>query len=267
MDPSTLPSILKKILESKKERLKHARSRRSLEELKAGIRDLSRPRGFRDAVMGHDSIHIIAEMKRRSPSKGLLANSYDIPALRKAYEGGGADAFSILTEEDHFGGSLEHLETLRDLTEKPILRKDFIFDEYQIYESRLAGADAVLLIAVLLDKSRIEDLVGLAGQHGLNALVEIHTAEELEWVLDTDADLLGINNRNLHTFDVSLETSVTLARRIPEDLTKVGESGIHSRKDIERLTAAGITAFLVGEHLVKSLDPASAIRQLKGQAP
>ena len=208
---------------------------------------------------------MIAEFKCRSPSRGELCRHFDIPSLHKAYEEGGADAYSVLTEEDHFGGSLEHLKTLRALTDRPILRKDFLLSPYQLYESRSAGADAVLLIAACLSRNELAQLINLSADLGLSALVEVHTDEELDTALGAKASIIGINNRNLHTFEVSLKTAVRLAKQIPAGCTVVSESGIRTREDIVRLEAAGIHAFLIGESLVTAADPSALLKDLKGE--
>ena len=247
---------------SKKERLR--RNRIPLETLVSRLSDLPDTADFMGALRSDGPAKIIAEFKRRSPSRGELCSNYDLKSLQGRYEKGGADAYSVLTEEDHFGGSLEHLKSLKALTVKPVLRKDFLFTPYQLYESRIAGADAVLLIAACLPGRELFDLAGLAAELGLAALVEVHTEEELERALEAGVTVIGINNRNLHTFEVDLDTAVRLAEKIPEGHTIVSESGIHRREDIERLQEAGIHAFLIGESLVTSQDPSALLKALKG---
>jgi indole-3-glycerol phosphate synthase len=279
-----MPSILKTILNVNAVRLeeqKHLLPRWELEQL---CKDLPPPRQFRTALdpaanttgpadnnavteppafRRAASVSIIAEVKRRSPSRGVIRRDFDLTAIHKAYQRGGADAYSVLTEKDHFGGSLADLKALRALTAVPILRKDFLFDPYQIYEARSAGADAVLLIVAALEEHQLTELIELSRELGLEALVEVHSARELERALACDARIVGINNRDLHSFEVDLSKSLQLARQIPTNITVVSESGIHGPEDIRRLTEAGIRIFLVGEHLMQSQDPATALRRLK----
>lgn len=265
--PEKIPSILRKILARKKVRLRQDMQRVPRAELEAAIPGLPAPRDFAAAVGGSNSINIIAEIKHRSPSAGVIREPFSVGELQLAYEQGGADAFSVLTEEDYFGGSLEHLLALRRATQKPILRKDFLVSPYQIFESRAAGADAVLLIAAVLSTRRLTELLALCAELGLAVLVEVHTLAEMLAVRRTPAAIIGINNRDLHSFRVDLDTSVALSPYVPEGRIAVSESGIRSRKDIEKLGAAGIHAFLIGEHLMRSENIPSAIRELKGGQP
>jgi indole-3-glycerol phosphate synthase len=264
--PDKIPSLLQKILKRRRERLARDMGRVSRSELEAVISGLPAPLDF-TAALGGSNVSIIAEMKRKSPSAGVIREPYSVAELRLAYEGGGADAFSVLTEEDFFGGSLADLSGLRRETRKPILRKDFLFHPYQIYESRAAGADAVLLIAALLSPGRLRDLQALASELGLACLVEVHTREELLAARAAGAAIIGINNRDLHTFRVDLDTSLTLSRLLPEGCTGVSESGIRGPGDIGKLAAAGIRSFLIGEHLLRAIDIPAALRRLKGAAP
>lgn len=264
--PDRIPSLLRKILKRRKARLARDMARLPQRELEAVIRGLPAPLDFTAAV-GGPGVSIIAELKRRSPSAGVIREPYSVAELRQAYEQGGADAFSVLTEEDFFGGSLADLSCLRRLTRKPVLRKDFLFSPYQIYESRAAGADAVLLIAAMLSPGRLADLLSLARHLQLAALVEVHTLEEMLAVRDAGAAVIGINNRDLHTFRVDLDTAAALSGHVPEGCIAVAESGIRGRGDIEKLAAAGISGFLVGEHLLRADDIPAAVRRLKGEAP
>jgi indole-3-glycerol phosphate synthase len=257
-----MPSILRRIVDKKRQRLTAVMAGFSIPEARKRIGDLPPTRDFEHAI-GKAGVNIIAELKQRSPSRGLIRDPYDIAAIHRAYERGGADAFSVLTEKDFFGGSLEDLKTLRELTEKPILRKDFLFDERQVYEARLAGADAILLIAAVLGSQELQSLLDLAGELDLACLAEVHTLEELEDVLQTGARVVGINNRDLHTFEVNLDTSMHLGSRIPDDRILVCESGITGPEDIRRLVASGARAFLVGEHLMTAPDPSLPLRALK----
>jgi len=211
-------------------------------------------------------VRIIAEIKRRSPSRGVLRVDLDVPALARAYAAGGADALSVLTEEDHFDGRLQYLGVAKEATALPVLRKDFLTDPYEIYEARASGADAVLLIVAALAPEELTDLAGLSAELGLAVLVEAHNEAEIELAVSSRAPLVGINNRDLRTLEVSLETSLRLAPLVPAGRTAVAESGIHGPGDIRRLARVAIHAFLVGEHLMLAPDVAAALRSLKGGA-
>ncbi len=205
---------------------------------------------------------IIAEIKKASPSKGILATDFD-PARRACdYAAGGAAALSVLTDEKFFRGCMADLAAARGVCELPVLRKDFTLHENDVTEAAAGGADAILLIAAILETDEIRSLAAAAARFAMAALVEVHDARELAKALDAGAEIIGVNNRDLNTFEVTLETSVRLAADIPSGVLKVSESGIHSASDIERLRAAGYQAFLVGEHLMKSPDPAAAVRAL-----
>ena len=279
-----MPSILKTILAVKAARLEEQKRRLPGSELEQFCRDLPPSRDFRAALVpavkttgpadnrgstehpeqrGSGSVSIIAEFKRRSPSRGTILRDFDLPEIHRAYQRGGADAYSVLTEEDHFGGSLDDLEALRRLAAVPLLRKDFLFDPYQIYETRAAGADALLLIVAALEEAQLTELIELGRELHVEALVEVHSSWELERALACGARVVGINNRDLHSFEVDLSNSLELARQIPGNTTVVSESGIHGPHDIRRLAAAGIRSFLVGEHLMRTRDPAAALRRLK----
>ena len=207
---------------------------------------------------------IIAEIKKASPSKGVLAADFDPAQLAREYAAGGAAALSVLTDEKFFQGKMADLKAARGVCELPVLRKDFTLDENDVMEAAAAGADAILLIAAILDTNDIRRLAALAAVYGIAALVEVHDEAELAKASDAEARIIGVNNRDLNTFEVTLETSLRLARRIPAGVLKVSESGIHSAHDIARLREAGFQAFLVGEHLMKSQDPANALRALTG---
>ena len=215
--------------------------------------------------MPSQTTRIIAEIKQASPSKGILrANLEPIP-LAQAYQRGGAAAISVLTEQHFFLGKLNHLEQIREVSSLPILRKDFLFDPYQLYEARAYGADAVLLIADILEGNQLGELVDVCREVELEALIEVHTREELEKVLESKTRLIGINNRNLHTFQTDLRTTLELIREIPEGKIAVSESGIRNREDIVLLENAGVAAFLIGESLVRADDPAARLRALLGK--
>lgn len=205
---------------------------------------------------------IIAELKKASPSKGVLAPVYDPHLLAPAYQSGGAAALSVLTDRNFFHGRLEDLQQARAATSIPILRKDFTIDPLNVVEAAAAGADAILLIAAILSGAELRELRELAGSYRMAALVEVHDFLELERAIGSGATVIGVNNRDLRTFEVRLDTSLRLAERMPANVTRVAESGIHSAGDIRTLTAAGYHAFLIGEHLMTSADPAQSIRDL-----
>jgi indole-3-glycerol phosphate synthase len=205
---------------------------------------------------------IISEIKKASPSKGLLVENFRPAELARQYEQGGAAALSVLTDREFFQGSLDDLRTARAACTLPVLRKDFTLTDYHVLEAAAVGADALLLIVAILDDAALTSLRELAAEYGMAALVEAHTAEELERALRSGAQLVGINNRDLNTFQVSLDTSVALAKNIPSEVLKVSESGIFSAEDIHRLMDARFDAFLIGEHLVKSGNATQALREL-----
>jgi indole-3-glycerol phosphate synthase len=218
-------------------------------------------RDFRRALAARAPA-IIAEIKKASPSKGLLAQDFDAARLARQYEAGGAAALSVLTDEAFFQGSLADLAAARGVCGLPLLRKDFTLYGNHVTEAAAGGADAILLIAAILDAGEIRKLAAMAAGYGMAALVEVHDERELAKALDAGAGIVGVNNRDLTTFEVTLETSLRLAQHIPSGVLKVSESGIRTARDIERLREAGYQAFLVGEHLMKSADPAEAVRAL-----
>jgi indole-3-glycerol phosphate synthase len=214
-------------------------------------------------ALNRPGIGVIAEFKRRSPSAGILREGADLTRMASAYERGGADALSVLTEGPNFDGSLEDLRTARAACGLPVLRKDFILDPYQLYEARAAGADAVLLIVAALTLSELRSLRGLARELDLDVLVEAHDAAELRVALDGGADLIGINNRDLRDFSVDVERTFALLGEIPADVTVVSESGVGDAAQLARLQAAGVAAVLVGESLMRAHEPAEALRALR----
>ena len=222
------------------------------------------PRGslFESALGRPGRKNVIAECKRRSPSKGVLARDYDPVAIARAYARGGAAAISVLTEPTFFDGALEHLTAVRTAVDVPVLRKDFIVDPYQLVEARAAGADAILLIVAALDQSDLVSLQAEAWALEMAALVEVHDDDELSRAIDAGARLIGVNNRNLRTLQVDVDASHRLAQRMPRDVVGVSESGLTSRHDLERLSADGYRAFLIGERFMTDPDPASAIAEL-----
>lgn len=219
------------------------------------------PKGFR-AALAAPGIRIIAECKRRSPSRGVLRADYDPAAIAQAYAAAGAAAVSVLTEPAFFDGALAHLEAVRASVDLPLLRKDFIVHEYQVLEARAGGADALLLIVAALDDGALRDLAAAARGHRLDVLVEVHDERELERALAAGADLVGVNNRNLRTLAVDVEASLRLAARMPPGVLPVAESGLKSGGDLRTLGAAGYRAFLVGERLMTAADPGAALAGL-----
>lgn len=250
-----------------------ANKRREVERAKAGrptdvdtLHDLPAPRDFAAALRG-PGLSIIAEIKRRSPSMGALRRKLDAAELARTYERSGASAISCLTDARFFGARPEDLTAARAAVRLPVLRKDFIVDAYQLYESRQIGADAVLIVMRILPPAQLRNLLAVARELNLAALVEVHDERELDLALQAEAGIIGINNRDLGTFTVSLDTSLRLRPRIPPSCISVAESGIRSRADVERVAQAGFDAVLVGESLLRAADPGAALRALKGGAP
>jgi indole-3-glycerol phosphate synthase len=254
----TVPDILARIVAVKREELASARPPR---EVLAARAERVERRDFRAALEGK-SPAIISEIKKASPSKGILAADFNPVRVARDYEQGGAAALSILTDRSFFQGSLADLECARAAVKLPVLRKDFTLDEYHVLEAAASGADAILLIAAILDERQIRDLRESAARWGIAALVEVHDERELDRAISAGAGIIGVNNRNLVNFEVSLETSLRLADRIPAGIVRVSESGIHSADDVARLRTAGYHAFLVGEHLMRAPNPAAALRAL-----
>ena len=259
-----VPDILARIVARKRDELAlatiaRAELEKQAEKLRAGRR------GFR-AALDRKTPAIIAEIKKASPSKGVLREDFQPDALAREYEENGAAAISVLTDGPFFQGSMADLRAARQAVRLPALRKDFTLNEYHVVEAAANGADAILLIAAILEEKQIRDLRELAGGWGVAALVEVHDERELKTALDAGADIVGVNNRNLKTFEVTLETSLRLGDNIPAGVLKISESGIHSREDIRRLAGAGFRAFLVGEYLLKSASPGAALGALAGPA-
>jgi len=256
----SVPDILARIVAQKEHELGSAVvPRADLERIahgrRASVRDFA-------AALSKRQPAIIAEIKKASPSKGLLAPNFDPVLLAKDYAAGGAVCLSVLTDRQFFQGSLEDLEAARASVSLPVLRKDFTTSDYHVVEATAHGADAILLIAAILTEKQLRDYRELAESFGMAALVEVHAEDELDRALASGARIVGINNRNLRTFEVTLETSLRLAEQIPTGVIKAAESGIRDAADIRSLTAAGFAAFLVGEHLVKSANPRSALEGL-----
>lgn len=255
-------SVLDSIIEGVREDL--AARRLPLAQLHQRIEDIA-PALDAYSSLSRDSINVIAEVKRSSPSKGSLAPITDPASLAEQYQEAGAAAVSVLTERRRFGGSLEDLDAVRKRIEIPVLRKDFMVDEYQFFEARAHGADIVLLIVAALSKSQLKDFYDLAIELGMASLIEVHTASELESAMDINPRMIGVNSRNLKTLDVDSSAFAQLIPQIPADVIRVAESGISTRADVEFAQNAGATAILVGEALVKSGDPISAMQELVGR--
>ena len=255
--------ILDDIVQVKKMELRKAKQIRKFVELKAKARHAAPLKPFE--LRKQNAVSIIAEVKRASPVKGVLKADLDPAAQALRYKEGGASAISVLTDEQFFKGSVDDLRAARDAARLPILRKDFIIDEYQLYEARVMLADAALLIVRILDKAQLRDYIALAREElKLATLVEVHTEKELDAALDAKAPVIGINNRDLDTFKVTLETTARLRTIIPSDTIVVSESGISKREDIVLLKNMKVDAALVGEELVKAVDPAAKIKELLG---
>jgi indole-3-glycerol phosphate synthase len=259
-------TFLDRIVAHKREEVAAARSALPLTDVRSRASEAPPPRPFAEALRA-PGISVIAEVKQASPSRGLLRAGFDPVWLAQKYREGGAAAISVLTDEKHFQGSLEHLRAVREALPDgpPLLRKDFLFGEYQLYEARASGADAVLLIVAVLGQPLLSELIALAREMGMDALVEVHDEAEMERAAEAGARLIGINNRDLRTFSVDLSTTERLRPLAPRQATLVAESGIFTRDDMSRLEAAGVQAALIGEALVTSADPAAKLRELLGR--
>ena len=247
-------TILDRILTHKMAELAERRTRHSLAQIRAEAEAAALTRAFEECLMATDNIAVIAECKRASPSAGIINEDFDPVDLAQRYEACGAAAISILTDAKFFGGSLEDLLAVRGAVSLPLLRKDFLFDPYQLYEARAAGADAILLIVAALEEGQLRDLLAEARELSLAALIEVHDETELERALQCEASLIGINNRDLRTFQTDLMTTTKLAPLMPSNITLVAESGIRSVADVSAMAAAGAQAVLIGETLVRAAD-------------
>jgi indole-3-glycerol phosphate synthase len=254
--------ILDKIHAYKLKEVAESKERVSIESLKERCKDV--PKAVRsDAVLKRDNrIKFIAEVKKASPSAGIIREDFNYINIAREYEAGGASAISVLTDKEFFKGDIKYLSEIKETVSLPALRKDFIIDPYQIYEARAAGADLVLLIARILTKEEIDAFLALSHELGMECLVEVHDNDELEKVLETEAAIIGINNRNLDTFKTNLDTTLQLRHRIPEGKIVVSESGIKTRADVLALEEAGIDAILIGETLMRSRDISQKIKEL-----
>ena len=272
-----MPAILDRIVAATRARVAEAKRSADLRELERRA-ERHVPRGFRRALenphfsqnqgeMGHPPVPVIAELKKASPSKGLIRAEFHVEELARDLEMAGAACLSVLTDEEFFQGSLENLRKASTTVRIPCLRKDFIIDEFQLMEARANSADAVLLIVAALTSRELAKLADAARAQGLDVLCEVHDEEELRRALDAGCDLVGVNTRDLRTFNVDLNTALSLAEKIPANVVRVAESGIHSYEDVARLRAAGYDAFLVGESLMRAASPGAALRELIAPVP
>jgi indole-3-glycerol phosphate synthase len=262
---ATPPTILRKILARKAAEVAARRNRCSLAELESRGREQSPVRGFTAALadrVGRHEAAVIAEVKKASPSKGVIRANFDPAAIAESYQSGGAACLSVLTDIDFFQGADDYLQAARAACELPVIRKDFTVDPYQVVEARAIGADAVLLIVAALDDDQMHELAATAAEVGVDVLVEVHDRAELERALELETRLVGINNRDLHSFDVHLETTLELLPHIPGDRVVVTESGIHSREDVALMRDNGVHAFLVGEAFMRAEEPGEKLAEL-----
>ena len=258
--------ILDDIVARKKKRLTELKKRSSYKELEKAVVSAPEPRDLFSPLKYGEKPAVIAEIKKASPSAGQIRSDLEVSKIAASYERAGAAAISVLTEEDFFEGRLEYLKEARGAVSLPMLCKDFIIDPIQVLTARSAGADGLLLIAALLSQSTLKELLAMARQLAMTCLVEVHDQEELSRVLETEARLIGINNRNLRTFQVSLETTFRLRPSIPSNRLVVSESGIQTRSDLHSLAAVGVDAVLVGTSLMRAEDPGAKLRELLGRA-
>ncbi|MCI5954614.1 MAG: indole-3-glycerol phosphate synthase TrpC [Lachnospiraceae bacterium] len=257
--------ILEEIAAKTKERIEEEKSKRSLKELKAIAAELKKDTGFPfEAALAKPGMSFICEVKKASPSKGIIAEHFPYVEIGKEYETAGADALSVLTEPYYFKGSDEYLSAIRKEVSIPIIRKDFTVDEYMIYQAKVIGADAVLLICSLLSPMQLSEYGGIAKELGLSALVEAHDGKEIDMALSAGAKIVGVNNRNLKDFTVDINNSVRLRELVPENILFVSESGMKNRADIARLEENGTDAVLIGETFMRSDNKAAVLRELRG---
>jgi indole-3-glycerol phosphate synthase len=259
--PSPTGTVLDRILEARRAEVEHRKKVLPLTALKYGVKAATPLRDF-SAALSKPGLNVIAELKPASPSRGVIRDPFDPSELARSLESAGAAALSVLTEGEFFGGSLKNLRDARKTSALPALRKDFIFDPWQAWETRANDADSFLLIAAALNDSQLAELLALARELGMEPLVEVHTREELDRVIAAGATIIGVNNRNLKTLEVRVQTSFDLIEHIPEGCIAVSESGLRSHDDLAKLRAAGFDAFLIGEQLMLAADPGVALAEL-----
>jgi indole-3-glycerol phosphate synthase len=257
-------TVLHRIVEARRAAIAHRQKSVPETVLRFGVKQAEPVRDFA-AALGRDAINVIAELKKASPSRGVIRSEFDPVSLAKGFETAGAAALSVLTEEEFFQGDLKHMKVARAAVGIPVLRKDFIVDPWQVWEARATNADSFLLIVAALDDMRLAELLALGRELGMEPLVEVHTREELARALAAGARILGVNNRDLRTLAVRVETSYELIEAVPDECIAVAESGLRTHDDLKRLRAAGFDAFLIGEHLMLQPDPAAALRSLLGK--
>ena len=256
-------TVLDRIIEARRAAIAHRKKSVPETALRFGVKHSKPVRDFA-AALTRDSLNVISELKKASPSRGLIRADFDPVALAKGFEAAGAAALSVLTEEEFFQGDLKYMRDARAAVGLPVLRKDFIVDPWQVWEARATDADSFLLIVAGLDDGMLSELLTLGRELGMEPLVEVHTREELTRALAAGAHIVGVNNRNLRTLEVRVETSMELIQEIPEECVAVCESGLRSHQDLLRFRAAGFDAFLIGEHLMAQPDPGAALRELLG---
>ena len=256
--------ILDTIITHKLKELQREKEQVPLTTLKSQLANLPSTKDFKRSLVNPGSINLIAEVKKKSPSKGIIREDFDPVKIAKIYAENGAAAISVLTDECFFAGKLDYLSAIRETVDVPLLRKDFTIDPYYIYQARVAGADAILLIVAALTKEQLHEFMDIASSISLASLVEVHTEAELDIALDVGAEIIGINNRDLRTFHTDLETTFKLRESIPAGKVVVSESGIYTRDDVQKLQSAGINAILVGESLMRSPDIGKKVRELIG---
>jgi indole-3-glycerol phosphate synthase len=259
-------TVLDQILEARRAAVTHRKQVLPETALKYGVKAASPVRDFTAAISRPAGLNVLAELKPASPSRGVLRDPFDAVALGQTLEAAGAAALSVLTEPEFFSGSLKNLRDARDRTKLPVLRKDFIFDPWQVWEARANDADSFLLIVAALGDTALKELLALGRELKMEALVEVHTSAELDRALAAGAKIVGVNNRDLRTLDVRVETSFELIERIPDECIAVSESGLRKHEDLVRLRAAGFDAFLIGEQLMLAADPGAALAELLGSS-
>lgn len=259
--PFNTGTVLDRILDARRAEIDHRKRVLPETALKYGVKAATPVRDF-PAALSRDTLNVIAELKPASPSRGIIRDPFDVPSLARSFESAGAAALSVLTEGEFFGGSLKNLRDARKAAAVPALRKDFIFDPWQVWESRANDADSFLLIVAALEDALLRDLLALGRELQMEPIVEVHTHAELESALAAGARIVGVNNRDLKTLNVRLETSYELIEQIPENCLAVAESGLRTHADLRDLRSAGFDAFLIGEHLMLAPDPGAALTQL-----